>query len=80
MTVTLLPRTDDLVRERRGLRIQQLTDARWRVTQPAGAIVGYLERRGDRVVVMRMTADRRGFIDLGEFDSVDEAFDGLRRT
>lgn len=79
MTVTLLPRTEDLVRERRGLRIHQLTDVRWRVTQASGAIVGYLERRGDRVVVMRMTADRRGFIDLGDFDSVDEAFDGLRR-
>jgi len=28
---------------------------------------------------MRMTADRRGFFDLGMFDDVDEAFDALRR-
>ncbi|MFD2758681.1 hypothetical protein [Gulosibacter faecalis] len=79
MTITLLPRTNDLVRERAGLRIHQLTETRWRVTQPGGAIVGYLERRGDAVVVMRMTADRRGFFDIGEFDDLDEAFDALRR-
>jgi hypothetical protein len=79
MTVTLLPRTTDLIRERAGLRIHQLTETRWRVSQPAGAIVGYLERRGAEVAVMRMPADRRGFFDLGTFDDLDEAFDALRR-
>ncbi|WP_282824689.1 hypothetical protein [Gulosibacter sediminis] len=79
MTVTLLPRTTDLIRERAGLRIHQLTAPRWRGSQPTGAIVGYLERRGAEVAVMRMTADRRGFFDLGTFDDLDEAFDALRR-
>lgn len=66
--------------ERRGLRCVRITDRRWRVTQPGGAIVGYLdERDSGSWVVARMTPDRRSFMELGSHPSFDDAFDSLRR-
>ncbi|MGO1543014.1 MAG: hypothetical protein ACTHXA_01600 [Gulosibacter sp.] len=87
MTTTLLPRTADLNFERFGFRFTRLTDLRWRIAQPTGAIVGYLERRpgeGDAAratetwAISRMTADRRRFVTLGTFDTSEEAIAALK--
>lgn len=92
MVTTLLARTTDLRFERHGFRFHQLTASRWRITNAAGAIVGYLEdseqgaraaevgwmSRSDRWAISRMTADRRGFFVLGWFASSDEAIDALK--
>lgn len=76
---TLLPRTDSLVQDRAGFRIRQLTETRWRITLPNGAIVAYLDRAGDTCwTLSRMSANRRTFAQLGVFSSFDEAVDALR--
>ena len=85
-TITpLLPRTDDLVSERAGLRRMQISPTRWRITQLAGAVVGYVETRMHEGApdpaeyrAMKMRPDRRGFLEVGVFESFESAFDGLR--
>lgn len=79
MNVGLLPRTNDVDFEFAGLRYRQLTESRWRITQPGGAVVGYLDHEpGGEWHLSRMTADRRSFVRLGSFDSFDEAARALR--
>lgn len=79
----LLPNTADLHFERHGFRFQRLTEARWRISNATGAVVGYLEERptasaSDRWAIMRMTADRRDFFTLGAFGSMAEATAALK--
>ncbi|MDJ1371809.1 hypothetical protein [Gulosibacter molinativorax] len=83
MTTTLLPRIAGLHFERHGFQFKQLTEARWRITNVTGAVVGYLEHRdgcagSDAWAISRMTADRRGFVTLGTFGSEHEAISALK--
>jgi len=85
MNVALLvPRGTPLVTERHGLVRTQVRAALWRVTQPAGAVVGYIERVDEGAVerfrVKRLGRDFRTFVALGDYDSFEDAFDGLRRS
>ncbi|KAB1642721.1 hypothetical protein [Gulosibacter chungangensis] len=80
---TLLPHSPELNFERHGFRFQRLTEVRWRISNTTGAVVGYLEERptalaSDRWAIMRMTADRRGFLTLGAFASMAEATAALK--
>ena len=66
--------------ERHGLRCRRLTDARWRITRPDGAVVGYLDERPDgEWALLCMTRDLRGFIEVDRRPDFDEAVDALRR-
>lgn len=76
---SLLPRTTELVREYAGMRILQLTETRWRITQPNGAVVAYLDCADDSCwTLSRMSSNRRTFAQLGMYDSMDAALAGLR--
>lgn len=83
MTTSLLPRTTDLSFTRHGFRFKQLTESRWRISNSAGVVVGYLDETdatnpSDRWSISRMATDRRHFIVLGSFASADEAIDALK--
>ena len=78
-TVTLLPRTNDLVQERHGFRIHQLTETRARITLPSGAVVAYLDCVAAGCwALSRMSANRRELVRIGIFDSREEAIAVLR--
>lgn len=79
MSIALIPRTDDLDFEFGGLRYRRLTESRWRITQLSGPVVGYLEHEPEcDWRLSRMTADRRRFVQLGSFDSFEEAARALK--
>lgn len=67
---------------RGGALTVQLHDDLWRVTRPAGDVLGYIERRstpaGQRFVAKRMLQRQRRFLPIGEFWSVDDAVDCFR--
>lgn len=75
-----LARTTPPVR-RHGLLCRRLTETRWRVTRPDGAVVGYLVERPDgEWSVERMTRDHRGFVELDRVAGLDAGVDALRRS
>lgn len=83
MNVALLIPRPLAVREQvRGVIRQQLNATLWRVSRPAGDVLGYVEHlagNGHAFRAKRMTADRRGFNAYGDFDEFDDAVEALRR-
>ena len=65
-----------------GLTASQLNDSLWRVTRPAGDVVGYIERysesRGIRYRAKRMIVRQQRFVPIGEFWSMHEALQCFR--
>jgi hypothetical protein len=65
-----------------GLTASQLHDSLWRVTRPAGDVVGYIERfsesRGIRFRAKRLIVRQQRFVPIGEFWSMDEALQCFR--
>jgi hypothetical protein len=65
-----------------GLSAAQLHDSLWRVTRPAGDVVGYIERvtepRGIRYRAKRLIVRQQRFVPIGEFWSMDEALQCFR--
>jgi hypothetical protein len=57
-----------------GLAAAQLHDSLWRVTRPAGDVVGYIDRyRAKRLIVRQQR-----FVAVGEFWSMHEALQCFR--
>ena len=60
----------------------QLNDSLWRVTRPAGDVLGYVERfsesRGIRYRAKRLNVRQQRFVTIGEFWSMPEALQCLR--
>lgn len=54
----------------------------WRVVDPRGLVIGHIQRIGDgtdaRYRARRYRPSRRGFSDLGDFWSAEDAVDCLR--
>lgn len=75
--------TLDLVRTtptaRPGITLVQLHDELWRVTRPAGEVLGYVEQfsedQGVRFRAKRLLMHQRRFVVIGEFWDIDEAVD-----
>jgi hypothetical protein len=67
---------------RAGVAMTQLNDDLWRITRPAGEVLGYVERTttpaGHRFLAKRMLQRQRRFLPVGEFWSVDDAIDCFR--
>lgn len=67
---------------RAGVATIQLNDDLWRVTRPAGEVLGYVERlatpAGHRFVAKRMLPRQRRFLAVGEFWTLDDAMDCFR--
>lgn len=67
---------------REGVATIQLNDDLWRVTRPAGEVLGYVERlstpAGHRFVAKRMLPRQRRFLAVGEFWTLDDAMDCFR--
>jgi len=65
-----------------GLTAAQLHDSLWRVTRPAGDVVGYIERvtepRGIRYRAKRLIVRQQRFVPIGEFWSMNEALQCFR--
>lgn len=65
-----------------GLAAMQLHDSLWRVTRPAGDVVGYIERfaepRGTRFRAKRLIVRQQRFVSIGEFWSMDDALECFR--
>ena len=65
-----------------GLTAMQLHDSLWRVTRPAGDVVGYIERftepRGTRFRAKRLIVRQQRFVSIGEFWSMDDALECFR--
>jgi len=65
-----------------GLTAAQLHDSLWRVTRPAGDVVGYIERfsesRGIRYRAKRLIVRQQRFVPIGEFWSMHEALQCFR--
>ena len=65
-----------------GLTAAQLHDSLWRVTRPAGDVVGYIERfsesRGIRYRAKRLIVRQQRFVPIGEFWSMHEALECFR--
>ena len=65
-----------------GLTATRLNDSLWRVTRPAGDVVGYIERfsesRGIRYRAKRMIVRQQRFVPIGEFWSMHEAVQCFR--
>lgn len=77
----LIPRPLAVREHARGVIRQQLNASLWRVTRPAGDVLGYVEHVAEGAHAFRakrMTADRRGFNAYGDFDDFDEAVEALR--
>jgi hypothetical protein len=68
--------------QRSGIAVVQVHDSLWRVTLPAGDVLGYIERlppaEGSRFRAKRYLTSRRSFFSLGEFWEIDDAFDCFR--
>lgn len=66
---------------RPGLALVQLHEELWRVTKPAGEVLGYIERtkdpRGDRFAAKRLLSRSLRFLPIGEFWSLDDAIDSF---
>lgn len=67
---------------RAGVATIQLNDDLWRVTRPAGEVLGYVERlstpTGHRFVAKRMLPRQRRFLAVGEFWTLDDAMECFR--
>jgi len=67
---------------RTGVATIQLNDDLWRVTRPAGDVLGYVERlstpAGYRFVAKRMLPRQRRFLAIGEFWTFRDAMDCFR--
>jgi hypothetical protein len=67
---------------RAGIAMIQLNDDLWRITRPAGEVLGYVERTatpaGHRFRAKRMLQRQRRFLPVGEFWTVDDAMDCFR--
>ncbi len=67
---------------RAGVATIQLNDDLWRVTRPAGDVLGYVERlstpAGHRFVAKRMLPRQRRFLAIGEFWTFGDAMDCFR--
>ena len=67
---------------RAGIATIKLNDDLWRVTRPAGEVLGYVERTdtpaGHRFLAKRMLQRQRRFLPVGEFWTVDDALDCFR--
>ena len=67
---------------RSGVAAVQLHDDLWRITRPAGEVLGYVERTataaGSRFIAKRMLQRQRRFLPVGEFWSIDDALDCFR--
>ena len=65
-----------------GLTASQLHDSLWRVTRPAGDVVGYIERfsesRGIRYRAKRLIVRQQRFVPIGEFWTMHEALQCFR--
>ncbi len=66
------------------VRLTAAAPALWRVTDPAGRVIGHLqavaEETGLRYRARRFQSASRAFLDLGDFWRVDDAIDCLRFT
>jgi predicted methyltransferase len=75
-TLTLPPRVSSAP------TLVQLHNGLWRVLRSSGSVLGYIDRvpdeRGERFRAKRLTADKRGFLPLGEFWRLQDAIDCLR--
>jgi len=64
---------------RPGITLVQLHNELWRVTRPAGEVLGYIEKfaeaRGVRYRAKRLLVRQRRFTVIGEFWGMDEAID-----
>ncbi len=62
-----------------GIALVQLHNELWRVTRPAGEVLGYVERfmsaEGARFRAKRLLVTERRFVVIGEFWAFDEAID-----
>ena len=64
---------------RPGVAFVQLNNGLWRITRPAGAVLGYVENLGSgRFLAKRLASSGRAFLPVGEFRSFDDAVDCLR--
>jgi hypothetical protein len=67
---------------RPGVEAVQLNDSLWRLTRPAGEVLGYVEKftdhGADRFRSKRLVARGRQFLPIGEFWSMDDAVDCFR--
>lgn len=78
--------TLDFVRSdstRRGLLVVQLHEQLWRITLPAGDVLGYIERfrapDGERYRAKRFLPRQRRFLIDGEFWAMDDAIACFRQ-
>lgn len=64
---------------RPGITLVQLHDDLWRVTRPAGEVLGYVERfvadEGVRFRAKRLLVRQRRFVAIGEFWAMADAID-----
>lgn len=64
---------------RPGITLVQLHDELWRVTRPAGEVLGYVERfvtdDGARFRAKRLLVRQRRFVAIGEFWAMADAID-----
>ena len=62
-----------------GITLVQLHNDLWRVTRPAGEVLGYVEKftamDGTRFRAKRLLVTERRFVAIGEFWAFDEAVD-----
>ena len=64
---------------RPGVAFVQLNNGLWRITRPAGAVLGYVENLDSgRFLAKRLASSGRAFLPVGEFWSFDDAVDCLR--
>lgn len=84
--MTVLDFTGSLARSqaelRSGIALVQVHDSLWRVTLPAGDVLGYIERlvpaEGSRFRAKRYLVSRRSFFSMGEFWTMNDAIECFR--